>query len=261
MVGNVPAERLMEVMVEIADTLVDDFDLMAFLYTLTVRTAELLDASEAGLMISGGDGQLQFVAASREVAETLELFQQQVHEGPCLDAFRTGTAVTNVDLSSSADRWPAFAPRAMEAGFAVVHAFPMRLREQVIGALNVFTAADRVLPAHELAVVRGLADVATISLLQERALRRATLLTEQLQLALSSRVLIEQAKGALAQVHGTDVETAFEMLRSYARRHHQRLTDLAEGCLSRPEEYPELMTDPRETPPRGAMGRSGRSLT
>jgi GAF domain-containing protein len=260
MMGNVPVERLVEVMVEIADTLVDDFDLMAFLYTLTVRTAELMDASEVGLMISGADGDLQFVAASREVAETLELFQQQVHEGPCLDASRTGTAVTNVELSSSVDRWPAFAPRAMEAGFAVVHAFPMRLREQVIGALNVFTAADRVLSTHELTVVRGLADVATISLLQERALRRATLLTEQLQVALSSRVLIEQAKGAIAQVHQTDVEAAFQLLRSYARRHHHRLTDLAEGCLSHPEQYPELMAGPRVPPSYGAVGRADGSL-
>jgi GAF domain-containing protein len=247
-------------MVEIADTLVDDFDLMGFLYTLTLRTAELLDASEVGLMISGADGDLQFVAASREVAETLELFQHQVHEGPCLDAFRTGTAVTNVELASALDRWPEFAPRAIAAGFAVVHAFPMRLREQVIGALNVFTAADRLLPAHELTVVRGLADVATISLLQERALRRATLLTEQLQVALSSRVLIEQAKGALAQIHGTDVEAAFQLLRSYARRHHHRLTDLAQGCLTRPEDYPELMTDPRDPPSSGAVTRAGGSL-
>jgi GAF domain-containing protein len=259
-VGNVPTERLVEVMVEITDTLVDDFDLMAFLYTLTVRTAELLDASEVGLMISGGDGALQFVAASREVAATLELFQQQVHEGPCLDAFRTGTMVTNVELTSAFDRWPEFAPRAMEAGFAVVHAFPMRLREQVIGALNVFTSADRLLSAQKLTVVRGLADVATISLLQERALRRATELTEQLQVALSSRVLIEQAKGALAQVHGTDVEAAFQLLRSYARRHQQRLTDLAEGCLSHPEKYPELMTSPRVPPANGAVGRAGGSL-
>jgi GAF domain-containing protein len=260
MVGNVSVERLVEMMVEFTDTLVDDFDLMAFLYTLTVRTAELLDASEVGLMISGSDGDLQFVAASREVAQTLELFQQQVHEGPCLDAFRTGTAVTNIQLSSSTDRWPAFAPRAMQTGFAVVHAFPMRLREQVIGALNVFTAADRMLSAHEITVVRGLADVATISLLQERALRRATLLTEQLQVALRSRVLIEQAKGALAQVHGTDVEAAFQLLRSYARRHQQRLTDLAEGCLSHPEKYPELMTSPRVPPANGAVGRADGSL-
>ena len=260
MVGNIPTERLLEVMVEITDTLVDDFDLMAFLYTLTLRTAELLDASEVGLMISDGAGALQFVAASREVAATLELFQQQVHEGPCLDAFQTGTTVTNIELASAADRWPEFAPRAMEAGFAVVHAFPMRLREQVIGALNVFTSGDHLLSTHKLTVVRGLADVATISLLQERALRRATELTEQLKVALSSRVLIEQAKGALAQIHGTDVETAFQMLRAYARRHNQRLTDLAEGCLTRPAEYPELMTDRRDPPPRGALRRSGRSF-
>jgi GAF domain-containing protein len=250
----VPAERLAEVMVEIADTLVDDFDLMAFLYTLTLRTAELIDASEVGLMVTDAEGDLQFVAASREVAETLELFQQQVHEGPCFEAFSTGTAVTNVELSGSVDRWPRFAPLALKSGFSVVHAFPMRLRDQVIGALNVFTEPDRLLAEPQLAVVRGLADVATISLLQERALRRATLLSEQLQVALTSRVLIEQAKGALAQLHGIDVDEAFQLLRAYGRRHHHRLTDLAQGCLSNPDDYPDLMNDRRQLPPRGAVG-------
>jgi GAF domain-containing protein len=243
-VETVSAERLVEVVVEIADTLVDDFDLMAFLYLLTRRTAQLLDASEVGLMVSGGSGELQFVAASREVAQTLELFQLQVREGPCLDAYTSGTAVSNAVLARSLDRWPEFAPRAIREGFAVVHAFPMRLRDQVIGALNVFTAPDRVLASSEVAVVQGLADVATISLLQERAVRRATLVSEQLQVALNSRVLIEQAKGALAQVHGTDAEAAFQVLRGYARRHQQRLTDVAEAFLKTPEQYPELLAKP-----------------
>lgn len=242
---RVTHERLAEVMVEIADTLVDDFDLMAFLSTLTRRAAELADAAEVGLMVADPHGELTFVAASEERAQTLELFQLQAREGPCLEAFTTGAPVTNVMLATSADRWPEFVPRALTAGFGVVHALPMRLRAHVVGALNVFTETARVTEPAELSIVQALADVATIALLQERALERVTLLAGQLERALSSRVVIEQAKGALAQLHGIEPDLAFEMLRSYARQHHHKLTELAEACLRTPEQFPELMRDPR----------------
>jgi GAF domain-containing protein len=242
--GSVTVERLAEVMVEIADTLVDDFDLMALFYSLTRHAAELLDASEVGLIAIDAGGELEFVAASHQRAQTLELFQLQAREGPCLDTFHTGIAVTNVQLVGATERWPEFAPRAVAAGLAVVHALPMHLRHEVVGCLNVFTGAGRVVSASELAIVQALADVATISMLQERALERATVLTEQLQRALSSRVVIEQAKGALAQIHGKDADAAFEILRGYARRHHHKLTDLAQACLAHPEQFPDLMRAP-----------------
>jgi len=242
--GSVTVERLAEVMVQISDTLVDDFDLMAFFYSLTRHAAELLDAAEVALIATGAEGKLEFVAASHERAQSLELLQLQAREGPCLDTFRTGIAVTNVDLGTAADRWPEFAPRAVDAGLAVVHALPMHLRHDVVGCLNVFTGPGRVVSESELSIVQALADVATISLLQERALEQATVLNDQLQRALDSRVLIEQAKGALAQVHGTDADTAFEILRGHARRHHLKLSELAQACLTHPDQFPELMRSP-----------------
>ena len=157
-----------------------------FLHTVTRHTADLLEATAVGLMLANPQGELHFVAASQEVAAMLELCQIQNHEGPCLDAFRSGAIVTSDNLAQETDRWPRFAPQAVVAGFGAVHAIPMRLRDSVIGALDVFTPTERHLDSSELAVVRALADVATISLLQERAIRRSALLAEQLQLALTS---------------------------------------------------------------------------
>jgi GAF domain-containing protein len=240
--SRVSAERLAEIMVNVADTLADDFDLMDMLHVLTRDAAELLDAGEVGLMLADDKGGLQFVAASHERTQTLELFQLQVHEGPCVDAFATGAPVTNIELASAGGRWPDFAAPAAAAGFAVVHALPMRLHRQVIGVLNIFTAADRVLQPSELAIVQALADLTTIALLRERALQEATVLAEQLQAGFQSRLVIERAKGALAQLHGIDAEDAFELLRSYARRNRYKITDVAEGWLAQPERYPDLAT-------------------
>ena len=134
----VPAERLADVFVEVADTLVDEFDLIEFLQMVTSRTAELVEAAATGLLLADHQGQLQFMAASEEGTKLLELFALQNHEGPCLDCFRTGRPVTNADLAAAADRWPLFAPRAVEAGYRSVHAIPLRLRSDTVGALNLF---------------------------------------------------------------------------------------------------------------------------
>src|SRR4051794_9445126 len=138
---TVSAERLATVFVEVADTLVDDFDLVDFLQMLTERAAALVNAAAVGLMLADQRGRLEFMAGSDENVRLVELFQLQNQEGPCLDAYRTGRQVINVDMRDAADRWPRFAARAAEAGFLSVHAFPLRLREQVIGALNVFGTA------------------------------------------------------------------------------------------------------------------------
>ena len=235
-------ERFAAVIAEVADTLVDEFDLIDFLHTVTRHTADMVDAAAVGLMLADLRGELHFVAASQEAAEMLELFQLQNHEGPCLEAFLSGAPVGSDDLSREASRWPKFAPRATAAGFGTVRAIPMRLRDTVIGALNVFTAPQRHLDVAEVAVIRALADVATIGLLQERAIRRSALLAEQLQKALNSRVVIEQAKGAVAQARGITTDLAFELLRSHARRNHLKITDVAQLCLDEPARVPELMT-------------------
>ncbi len=234
------AEHVAEVFVEVADTLVDEFDLIEFLQMVTSHTSELADTAAAGLLLADHDGRLQFMAASDERAELLELFQLQAEEGPCQDCFRTGIPVTNADLRTAEDRWPLFAPRAVAAGFRSVHAFPLRLRQQVIGTLNLFGSDLGRMQPSDVRVVQALADVATIGLLQERAVRRGEVLAEQLQGALNSRIIIEQAKGAIAQIHGCSVDAAFEMLRTYGRNHGLRLGAVAFAVVTDPASLPDL---------------------
>jgi GAF domain-containing protein len=236
----IAVQRLAEVFVEVADTLVDDFDVIEFLESLTRRTAEVSDTASAGLLLADPHGRLQYMASSATSVKLLELFQLQYQEGPCLDCFNTGTAVVNTDLHHAGERWPRFAPRAVEAGFQSVHAFPLRHRQKVIGALNLFSTDTGRLEATDVRIIQSLADIATIGLLQERTIRSAEILTEQLQSALNSRVTIEQAKGVLARTHGIGVDAAFDLMRGYARAHHHRLSDVARDVVSEPSRHPEL---------------------
>src|ERR1044072_1024926 len=201
--STVSAERLATVFVEVADTLVDDFDVIEFLQMLTDRVAAMFDTGEVGLMLADHRDRLNFIAASDESARLMELFQLQYDDGPCLDAFRAARPVINVNLAAAADKWPKLAPRAAEPGSESVHAFPLRLRKQVIGAMSVFGSATE-LNETDTRIVQSLADVAVIGLLQERAIRHGEVLTEQLQTALNSRVVIEQAKGVVAQARGVN---------------------------------------------------------
>ena len=223
--------RITDLFVEVADTLVDEFDVIDFLHNLTVHAVDVSGAGAAGLMLTDQTGHLQFMAASHPSGETLELFQLQNSEGPCLDCFTSGEPVVNADLVHAADRWPTFAARAIELGFQSVHAFPMRLREHTIGALNLFGSQHSLFDEADVRVVQALADVATIALMQERAIRRAEELTEQLQGALTSRIVIEQAKGAVAALSAITPDEAFEVLRARARSSRMRLVDVARSVL------------------------------
>jgi GAF domain-containing protein len=238
--ASVSAENVSQVFVEVADTLVGDFDLVEFLQMVTTHTSELAAARAAGLLLAGPRQRLQLMAASDERAEMLELFQVQAKEGPCQDCYRTGVPVVNVDLSTASDKWPLFAPRAVAAGYRSVHAFPLRLRDQVIGALNLFGAEVGDIAPGDVRVIQALADVATIGLLQARALRDSEMLTEQLQSALNTRIVIEQAKGMLAQIHGCTPDQAFDLLRTYCRRRSARLSEVALSVVEDPENVPEL---------------------
>lgn len=238
---TVSADRLATIFVEVADTLVDEFDLIEFLHMLTDRTADLVGAAAVGLLLADKDGRLEFMAGSDENVKLLELFQLQNHEGPCLEAFNTGQPVINVNLGEAASRWPLFAPHATAAGFQSVHAFPMRLRNQTIGALNVFgDTKGGDFEGADVPIVQALADVAAISLLQERAIRRGEVLTEQLQGALNSRIVIEQAKGAIAQAHQINVDEAFTRIRAYARNNNRKLTDVAHTIVADRSTLPNL---------------------
>ena len=238
----IAVDRLAEVFVEVADTLVDDFDVIEFLESLTRHTAEVSGTASAGLLLTDPHGRLQYMASSASSVKMLELFQLQYQEGPCLDCFNTGTAVVNSDLHQAGERWPLFAPRAVEAGFQSVHAFPLRHRQKVIGALNLFSTDTGSLEEIDVRIIQGLVDIATIGLLQERTIRSGEILTEQLQSALNSRITIEQAKGVLARTHGISVDAAFEQMRGYARTHHHRLSDVARDVVTEPRRHPELTT-------------------
>ena len=225
-------QRLGEVFVELADTLVEEFDVVDFLQTLTERCVELVDTDAAGLMLDDQRGHLRVIAYTDESTRLLELFELQKAEGPCLDCFATGQVIANVDLTASRSRWPVFTEAALESGFAYSHALPLRLRRQVVGALNLFSVERRALTDDHLAVAQGMADIATISLLHERALRDQVVLAEQLQTALHSRIVIEQAKGVLAARAGIGVGEAFSRMRAHARGQGLQLTAVAEAVVA-----------------------------
>ncbi|TDD21259.1 ANTAR domain-containing protein [Actinomadura sp. KC06] len=228
-------QRLAEVFVELADTLVADFDLIEFLHRLAERCVELLEVEAAGILLTDQADELQVIAASSEQTRLLELFQLQSRQGPCLDCFATGRPIRVADLAAEAAQWPLFTAAALDAGYGGVLALPMRMRERIIGAMNLFTAHSVVLAADEAATIQGLgqamADVATIGILGERAAREHELLSQQLQIALNSRVIIEQAKGMLAERHQTSLDQAFAALRTRARDTNRKLADLAQAVI------------------------------
>ncbi|MFN2505999.1 MAG: GAF domain-containing protein [Acidimicrobiales bacterium] len=228
-----PREAMLaQTLVELADSLVEDFDVVDLLTLLAERCVEVVDAAAAGLMLAAPDGQLRVLASSSEAMRVLELFETQADEGPCVDCFRSGRPIVNLKLGDHG-RWPRFSPKAMEAGFRSVHALPMRLRNQNIGALNLFRIDEGSMDEADVIAAQALADVATIAILQQRAARDAQVMNDQLSQALRTRIVIEQAKGVVAESADLDMEQAFIRLRRHARNHNLRLTDLAQAVSSK----------------------------
>ncbi|WIX75439.1 GAF and ANTAR domain-containing protein [Amycolatopsis carbonis] len=225
--------RMIRTFVSMADTLVDEYDVTDLLDILAQRCVELLEVGAAGLMLADERGSLEVRASSTEQDGLRELVKLGVDEGPGVACFRSGVAVHATTIGADSQRWPRFAAAARRAGFASVHSLPLRLRGLTIGALNLFGRAN--VPAEDLELAQGLADTATIGILQERAIRRGEVLSDQLQSALSSRVVIEQAKGVLSISGRLSMADAFTALRQYARSHNTRLGEvarsLAEGEL------------------------------
>ena len=216
--------------VDIVDTIIDDFDVVDLLTLVTDRCVEVLEVSAAGLMLAGPE--LRVVAFTSEAVRIVELFELQAEEGPCLDSYRTGLPIVNQDLAEVGLRWPRFAPVALDAGFRSVHAIPMRLRGDIIGALNLFRTENAEMRESDLVAAQALADVATIAILHHRAAREAKLVNEQLGHALESRIVIEQAKGILAARQGMEMTQAFARLRNHARRNNLRLVDVARSVVN-----------------------------
>jgi GAF domain-containing protein len=222
---------LTKTLVELADNLVADFDVVDLLTMMTDRCVDVLDVGAAGLMLAAPDGGLRAMAASSEATRLLELFELQEQEGPCLDCYTSAEPVAHADLSDATQRWPRFAPEALKAGFRGVQALPMRLRGTVIGALNLFLLEPRPMRPEDLEAAQAFADVATIAILQHRASLEAQVLNEQLNRALTTRVVIEQAKGMVAERKDLDMEASFATLRNHARNHNLRLADVAAAVI------------------------------
>jgi len=222
---------LIQTFVELAHSLVDDFDVVELLTVVADRCVEVLGVDAAGVMIVAPDGTLRVMASSSEAMRVLEAFEIQAEEGPCLDCFRTGEPVVNNDLEKVDGRWPRFGPEAVAAGFLAAHALPMRARGSVIGALNLFQNGVGVMEPADVAAAQALADVATIAILQHEAAKEAQMLNDQLSHALQSRIVIEQAKGVIAEREGLDMAESFGALRTHSRNNNLRLADLARDVV------------------------------
>lgn len=244
---SIAAERrLAETFVELANTLVADFEVVDFLSMLAGRCMELLEVDAVGVLVTDQRDRLQVMAASSEQTRLLELFQLQNQEGPCLDCYRTGKIAVSADLQADLERWPRFATEARAAGFAAVLALPMRLNQEIIGALNLFHTTPKTLSQDAVHIAQALADVATIGLLHERAIRDRNLVAEQLQAALNSRIMIEQAKGLLSERRQISVDQAFVELREFSRSNNRKLNEVARAVIEHSADVSALINPAKD---------------
>ncbi|BDZ52053.1 transcriptional regulator [Frondihabitans sucicola] len=233
MTGSTREAQLLDTFVTLADTLVVGFDTIDLLQILVERCVVLFDATDAGIMLDNGAGELEVIASTSERSHLIGLLQLGAGEGPCVEAYSTGRAVSVSDVEQIADRWPTFAARSTESGYAAVDAVPLRLRDTALGSLNLFREAPGALNPDDASAVQALADVATISILQERAVRQTDVARDQLQRALDSRVIIEQAKGIVSYTRDVDMDDAFKLIRDYSRSNRRRLSDVAAAVVDR----------------------------
>lgn len=223
--------EVVRALVDVADSLVADYDVVDVLGGLAGHCVSLLGVSAAGVMLASATGELRVVASSSEAMRVVETFEVQAQEGPCMECFSTGERVRHEDLSAVEGRWPRFARVALGAGFRSAHALPLKLRGTTLGALNLFSESQTPMSEEDVVVAQAFADLAAISILQNRAARDAQVLNEQLSSALTSRIVIEQAKGIIAERTGLDIDASFEVMRGYARKRSLRLTDVAGGVV------------------------------
>ncbi|TFC79127.1 ANTAR domain-containing protein [Cryobacterium sp. TMS1-20-1] len=233
MVTQTRASMVSAAFVKLTDTLVGEYDVLDVLHTLVEECVELLDASAAGLLLADPSGELQVVASTSEESYLVEVLQQQAGAGPCVDCYLTGKVVTMGDIAASGDTYPVFKAAALSQGFRSVHAIPMRVRNRAIGALNLFRTETGDVTPEDAAIGQAMADVATISILQERTVREDAVVNEQLQRALNSRIVIEQAKGVIAQLSTVDMDEAFKRLRADARARNHTMRESAENVINR----------------------------
>jgi hypothetical protein len=241
--------RITEAFISLANNLVDDFDVVDLLSGLTSDCADILDVASAGVLLADRRRVLHVIAASSEATWKLELFQLQRDEGPCLDCYRAGFPVAVADLGAARTRWPRFVAAALDAGFLSVHAVPMRINDSVLGTLGLFGTHVGALAADDLLLAQALAHVGSVAIVSGRHATDAAAINEQLQHALGSRVVIEQAKGLLAEHLDLSMEDAFAALRSHARSSHERITDVAVALIERRLRADDLVSGRRPGTP------------
>jgi transcriptional regulator with GAF, ATPase, and Fis domain len=225
--------QLLQTFARLADTLVDDYDVVDLLQSLVDACRDLLNTTAAGILLADGGGELELVASTSEASRLVEVMQLSAHDGPCIECYQTGAPISVPAIADSVDEWPAFGQSALEQGFASAEAIPLRLRESTIGTLNLLRSEEGPADEADMVAARAFADVATIGILHERSLRESEVLSEQLQIALNSRVVIEQAKGVVSFTNGVPVDEAFDLIRAYARRHQLPLRDVAARLVRR----------------------------
>ena len=226
-------ERINDAFVRVAGTLVDDYDVVDLLSTLVNTCTDLLDVQAGGILLTDSTGDLELVASTSEEAETVEIMILAAGTGPCIDCYRTGAAVSVPNIDEDAFLWPRFRRTALQQGFRAAHAIPLRLHGQVIGAMNLMSSDPGALSERDGKLAQALADVATVGIVHERTFRQPGAVSAQLYLALDTRVLVEQAKGALAQYLDCTMTQAFTALRDFARTHEISLRAAAQGVLDR----------------------------
>jgi GAF domain-containing protein len=240
MTDAVREERVLKTFARLADTLVADYDVVDLLQSLVETCTDLLDIAEAGILLADEFGDLEVVASTSESSRLVEIMQLGAEAGPCIESFRTGRVVSVPDVAEGPPEWARFQESALGQGFRSAHAVPLRLRENVIGTLNLLRTSPGELDPLDVVAAQAFADVATIGILHERALHESTILTEQLQTALNRRVVIEQAKGVVSFTHGVSMDDAFTLIRTYSRSHQLRLGDVAARIVDRSLRLPPI---------------------
>jgi GAF domain-containing protein len=257
--GTSRETRINNAFVKVADTLTTEFDVVDLLHTLVEECAGILAIDAGGLMLADAEGNLQLMTSTSESADLVEIMQLAAAEGPCIECFVTGQPVSVPDIEQTGDRWPDFRKAALEQGFHSAHATPMKLRGQIIGTMNLFGSSSIEVSTRDAAVAQALADVATIGILQERLIREGHLVAEQLHSALDSRIIIEQAKGVIAQALSLSMPDSFAVLRTYARNNNLTIRSVAEQVSSRTMAVQSMLAGTRSSDSaRGASGSASR---
>ena len=231
--NEVAQQRLLQTFVTLADTLVDDYDVVDLLQLLVDTCHDVLEMTAAGILLADPQGELEVVASTSESSRLVEMMQLSAEAGPCIESFRTGRSVSVPHIRDVDDEWRAFRASALEQGYQSMDALPLRLRNSTIGTLNLLRAAPGPAPEDAILAAQAFADVATIGILHERSLRQSEILSEQLQAALNSRIVIEQAKGVISHTRGVSIDEAFTLIRQYSRSHRIGVSSVAAQLVNR----------------------------